>query len=57
MSSHTKQVLKKSAFLAAQAGFLTVALLFAWQGSFWPMILPLYCIAALAYLMHPAKDC
>lgn len=55
MSSEVKQALKKSSYGAIQAGFLTVASLFAWQGLFWPMTLPLYCMMALAYVKQLNK--
>jgi len=49
MSKELKQILKKSTFWAIQAGLLTVASLFAYQGLFWPMMMPLSCLASLAY--------
>ncbi len=50
MSHYIKRNLVKTTLRAVQAGFLSIAILFAWQGEFWLMMQPLYYLAALIYL-------
>ncbi len=55
MTSFLKRALKKSTYLAFQAGFLCVAAVFAWQTNLWMMLVALYFMGALAYAVHLYK--